>query len=155
MPGEEEAYLVEMPIELLPLDNEQRRRLHLLGLTTMGQLAALPLQDMLTQFGKTGFLLHRLVQGLDHARVLPHRFEAVEQMLCEFDEPLTNRTMLEAVLESMGIELVSRLQAKASMGRTLTLTLYLENKTLQENHITLRRPVAGNSVMTRTLRQLL
>ncbi len=155
MPGEEAAHLAEMPIELLPLDNEQRRRLHLLGLTSMGQLAALPLQAMLTQFGKSGFLLHGLVQGFDHERVLPHRFEAVEQMLCEFDEPLTNRTTLEAVLESMGIELVSRLQAKASMGRTLTLTLYLENKTLQESQTTLRRAVAGISVMTRTLRQLL
>src|SRR5258708_8953436 len=140
MPGEEEAYLVEMPIELLPLDNEQRRRLHLLGLTTMGQLAALPLQDMLTQFGKTGFLLHRLVQGLDHEHVLPHRFEAIEQMLCEFDEPLINRTTLEAVLESMATELVSRLQAKTSMGRTLTLTLYLRSKILKQSQITPRIP---------------
>jgi nucleotidyltransferase/DNA polymerase involved in DNA repair len=155
MPGEEATYLADMPIELLPLDNEQRRRLHLLGLTSMGQLAALPLQAMLTQFGKSGFLLHRLVQGLDHERVLPHRFEAVEHMLCEFDEPLTSRTTLEAVLESMAIELVSRLQAKASMGRSLTLTLYLENKTLQESQITLRRAVAGIAAMTRTLRQLL
>jgi hypothetical protein len=55
--GEEIAFLAPQSIALLPLDDEQRYRLTLLGLKTIGQIAALPLSGLVSQFGKHGFTL--------------------------------------------------------------------------------------------------
>jgi error-prone DNA polymerase len=49
-PGQEAIFLALRAVTLLPLDQELAYRFHLLGLRTLGQLAALPAGAMLAQF---------------------------------------------------------------------------------------------------------
>ena len=62
-PGEEQKFLASQPIAVLPLDSEIHRRLRLLGLRTLGALAALPEAAVTAQFGALGRRLWRLAAG--------------------------------------------------------------------------------------------
>jgi DNA polymerase IV len=64
-PGQEQAFLAPQPITALPIDAEVIRRLHLLGLRTLGAVAAIPRDAMAAQFGAAGFHIHCLAQGMD------------------------------------------------------------------------------------------
>lgn len=126
-PGREAVFLAPRSITLLPLDPELAYRFHLLGLRTLGQLAALPTGAVLTQFGVHGRWLHQLAKGYDDRLVKPHRPLTVEYVSRQFDDVIGNRLILEAQCQAMATELAHRLQANGQVGRELRLTLHLEN----------------------------
>jgi nucleotidyltransferase/DNA polymerase involved in DNA repair len=61
--GAERAFLASQPISVLPLDSSVHRRLRLLGIRTLGALAALPEEAVTAQFGAVGRRLWRLAAG--------------------------------------------------------------------------------------------
>src|SRR3989442_8704746 len=62
-PGEEGVFLASQPVAVLPLDSDAHRRLRLLGLRTLGRLAALPEEAIVSQFGRAGRRWWRLAAG--------------------------------------------------------------------------------------------
>src|SRR2546423_576258 len=64
-PGEEGSFLAAQPLAALPLDSDTHRRLRQLGVTTLGALAALPEEAVVSQFGRVGRRLWRLAAGGD------------------------------------------------------------------------------------------
>ena len=62
-PGVEQKFLASQPISVLPLDSHFHRRLRLLGIRTLGALAALPEEAVTAQFGAVGRRLWRLAAG--------------------------------------------------------------------------------------------
>src|SRR2546428_1099608 len=62
-PGEEGKFLAAQPVAVLPLDPDAHRRLRQLGLRTLGQLAALPEEAIVSQFGRAGRRWWRLAAG--------------------------------------------------------------------------------------------
>ncbi len=147
--GNEAAFLSPLSVTLLPMTEDIAWRLHLLGLTTLGNFATLPASAVLTQFGRDGLFIHGLTNGQDYRRVLPYRPRLVERITRDFEDALADRTVLEAIACSAAIELAVRLQAKGCMGRTLTVRLRLENNTLRESRITLRQPISGTANLIR------
>src|SRR5258708_37212216 len=83
--GEEGAFLASLPTTLLPLTDEQRHRLTMLGLTTIRQIAALPLSGLMARFGKPGLMLYRLSRGWDERRGLAHRCGVFACLIGEVD----------------------------------------------------------------------
>src|SRR5256885_767279 len=62
-PGEEGAFIASQPLAVLSLDPDTYRRLRQLGLATLGQLAALPQEAVVSQFGAAGRRIWRLAAG--------------------------------------------------------------------------------------------
>src|SRR5262249_21005407 len=87
-------------------------------------------------------------------RVLPHRFDVVERVMCEFDSPVSNRMPIEAILNKLASDLSKRLQARGCLGRTLTLTLHLEDGKALDTQVTPRQPISDALHLAKTLRQL-
>src|SRR5256884_330945 len=58
--GEEGRFLAAQPLAVLPLDADTHRRLRQLGIRTLGALAALPEEAVVSQFGRAG-AVERLV----------------------------------------------------------------------------------------------
>ena len=54
--GRIEAFLAAQPVDVLPVPEEMLRRLRLLGIETLGGLAALPRSALAAQFGPLGSL---------------------------------------------------------------------------------------------------
>src|SRR5207253_594849 len=67
--GGEARFLAAQPLAALPLDSDTHRRLRQLGVRTLGALAALPEEAVVSQFGRAGRRLGRLAAGRIAGRV--------------------------------------------------------------------------------------
>ena len=130
---EEGSFLASQPVHFLPLDKETARRLSLLGLHTLGQLAALPQASIRKLLGPSlapdspageGFTqFYRLVQERSGRRNLgDDLFLSVkadppagqEQIVYRFDGPVIDILVLERVVDQAATELAGRLQRSGS-----------------------------------------
>ena len=68
--GEEGKFLAAQPLAVLPLDTDTQRRLRQLGIRTLGALAALPEEAVVSQFGRAGRRLWLLAAGRIAERVV-------------------------------------------------------------------------------------
>jgi nucleotidyltransferase/DNA polymerase involved in DNA repair len=153
-PGQEVAFLAPFPVDLLPLDGEVLRRLRLLGIRTLGQLAALPSSAVITQLGTHGQTLHRLAQGRDDRPILPHHPEEVERASRQFEDFITSRTTLEAIAKAMAIDLADRLQARGLVARQLRLVLHLEDEAIHQEQLVMRHPSSAPGRLASILGEL-
>src|SRR5207253_408869 len=69
-PGEEAQFLSSQPLAVLSLDPDTHRRLRQLGIATLGRLAALPQEAVVSQFGAAGRRMWRLAAGEVVERVM-------------------------------------------------------------------------------------
>lgn len=92
--GQEKVFLSSLPLTTLPADAEVVRRLHQLGVRTLGALAALPRLALVRQFGSQAGFLHDLASGCDprpvHADALPLVLEGAHA----FEPPVAGRAPL-------------------------------------------------------------
>lgn len=153
--GEEAQFLAQQSIHHLPLDAELRRRLALFGLERIGQLAALPRHLLLAQFGQTGERLHRLACAEDLRRVARYTPPSAAAAARNFDPPIDNRLVLEAVLRRLSEEAAQRLAEQEQSCRLVALTLQLSNQREIEVERRLREPLCDAAALQRLALQLL
>lgn len=161
-PDEEANFLATRPIHFLPLDKEMARRLRLLGIHTLGQLATLPPDSLSSQFGPELVPFYYLAQGrtaeagyspLSSVRpAIPAKWE---QVTCPFDPPLANTLSLKAALTRLAIELAGRLQTNRLEGRLIHLAWEAERGVRQEQRQPLRQPTADPQRLADALSVLL
>ena len=60
-----QAFLADQSVSYLPISSENRERLGMLGLRTLGQVARIDVRQLVNQFGKEGQLMSELVRGID------------------------------------------------------------------------------------------
>jgi nucleotidyltransferase/DNA polymerase involved in DNA repair len=123
---EEAAFLAPLPLGLLPVDPAVHERLRVLGLQTMGQLAALDHAAVMARFGSDGEQMHDLVRGLDRRPLRPRR--PLEQLTAdvELDPPATEIEPLRFVLNHLCATLCVQLAARGAGAARAELTLSLE-----------------------------
>jgi hypothetical protein len=81
-PGGERDFLAPLSAGYLPSSEAMRWRLGLLGISTMSEIAALPLGPFQAQFGPEGKLCWELAQGIDDEPLVPRvKEEAVVRRL--------------------------------------------------------------------------
>ena len=99
--GGEAKFLASQPLAVLPLDPDTQRRLLQLGVKTLGALAALPEEAVVSQFGRAGRRLWRLAAGLVSepvvGRVVPEPIVAA----LTFFTPVGDRDLLAHALDKL------------------------------------------------------
>ena len=103
--GREAAFLAPLDLSLLPCLPITLRRLGLLGLRTVAELASLPLGAVQAQLGPEGRRLWELSHGLDQEPLRPRRHEESASERLAFSEPAASTEALLAV----GRQLLGRL----------------------------------------------
>src|SRR5438445_1132788 len=100
-PGEEGRFLAAQPLAVLPLDPDTHRRLRQVGLSTLGRLAALPQEAVVSQFGAAGRRMWQLAAGEVVGRVVGR--EAPEPIVAAlaFFSPVADRAMLAHALDRL------------------------------------------------------
>lgn len=123
---EEAAFLAPLPLTLLPAEPGTHERLRVLGLETMGQLAALDHSAVVARFGPAGAEMHDLVRGLDRRPLRPRR--PVEHLAAdvELEPPADELEPLRFVLHHLCGTLCEQLAARGAGAARATLTLALE-----------------------------
>jgi DNA polymerase-4 len=154
-PGSEADFLAPFPVALLPLDKESLRRLHLLGIETLGQYASLPGAAVLAQFGRPGKQAHQLALGRDDRRIPRYTHPRTERITHHFDDAVSNRLLLNGVLSHMVEELGCRLQRGGLSCGEITLTIHLDDGTVSENQTRLSQPTGETGRISREVMRLL
>ncbi len=119
------AFLANVPLGLLPMEPPMREALAALGLTRVGELAALEVGEVERRFGRGGVQAWRLAQGDDPRRPGLVRTEAKRSagaelgMAATTSEPLL--FLVRTAVERLVRELVGEGRAAASIAITLTL----------------------------------
>jgi len=125
--GQERAFLSPLHLSALPADPEMHRRLHLLGVRTLGALAALPRLAVVHQFGPHAGPVHDLARGVDPRPVHPAAPPLVLERSCAFPDPLGGRAPLLAHAGRLATALAAELSRRGYQAEALRLQLVEEN----------------------------
>jgi len=152
--GAEREFLAERSIAFLPLEKETARRLRLLGIRTLGQLAALSPTAVREQFGSASLPLYRLACGETASRIPASSPPTEETVARSFEQPLADWLAVEKVLDQMAEVLAGRLAEAALAGRTLHLLVEVERESPHRLSLPLRRPTLDAGRLGQTARDL-
>lgn len=112
-PGRSAAFLAPLPIVLLPLAPGDADRFDLLGLRTIGQIAALPAGPLAARFGERSRHYARLARGEDDAPLTPRHTPTVHESRFAFDGPIDQSEALLFALRGCVTDVASRLAGSA------------------------------------------
>jgi len=155
-PGEEQDFLSPLPIGKLPgVGKTTEQKLKRMGVTTMGELASLPLEVVKRHFGAIGLVIHRCANGIDDRRVeAPGKPKSISQQIT-FAQDTLDRHFLEANLHKLCEEISTELRCQDKQARCVTLKLrYADFKTISRQ-VCLKEAGNTSQVIFTTALQLL
>jgi hypothetical protein len=117
------AFLAPLPVGATGLPAEAADRLALVGLRTLGDLAALPRGALGDYLGPAGPALEALARGEDDRPLVPTRAPLVLTARRELDWSLNDRAQLTTLLARLLAPLLARLRQQGLGATRVTLTL--------------------------------
>jgi protein ImuB len=131
----EAASLATIPIDALQLDEQHYETFVLWGINTLGELAEMPEEELITRLGQSAKLWLQLARGMaDHTfQPIDDSFELKEHI--EFETHVEQLDSLLFISANMINNLVSRAAARALSLATITVQMCLEN------HLTYQRVI--------------
>jgi DNA polymerase-4 len=123
-PDSVEAFLAPLPVaRLWGVGAKGQKRLHDLGIHTIGQLAALPERVLADHFGQAGRHLWRLAHGDDERSVVPDRDAKSLSTETTFAQDIDDRQALRRWLLDLLEHLASRLRHEELHAHTIELKI--------------------------------
>jgi DNA polymerase-4 len=156
VPGKEQAFLNPLPIAKLPgVGEKTEQSLKEMGITTIGELASLPLDTVTRRFGATGAVLHSYARGIDDREVeAPGEAKSISQQLT-FARDTLDRNFLEANLHDLCQEVCQELRSQNKRAKCVAIRLrYADFKTITRQ-VTLKEASDVTQVIFATAQQLL
>ena len=151
--GSEGAFLSSLDVELLPVDAEVLFRLRLLGLDKIGEVAALSLPELQSQFGFAGKRLWQLANGIDEEPLRPHLFAEKVEASLSFEAPVAGVDVMVAAAKQLLSRL--RLSLRERAARELVLQAELTSGRGWERRLVFREAVSENDRLAFLLRSTL
>ena len=138
-PGKEADVLAPLPVNLLRGSPETAELLHLWGIRTFGEFAALPPLGVAARLGEEGVHLQRLARGEGYRQLQPivDPLEFEDEM--ELEYPVELIEPLSFILARLLNDVCGRLGARSLATNEIRVRLALENA--PEHSVTLRLPV--------------
>jgi protein ImuB len=149
--GQERTFLQTLPLEALELTQEQRERLRLWGLRTIGELAALSEVELVVRLGQDGRRLRLLARGEHPHLMVPKEPVFLLEEFLSFDSPIEVLDSLLFVLGPMLDQLLERAQSRALALASVTVRLGLDGGGEHERTIKPALPVAQREVLLKLL----
>jgi protein ImuB len=145
--GEEAEFVASMPLDALPIDPHTCERLRLLGVRTLGDLAALPHGPFVRRFGPQAARWHELARGIDNVPLRPRpRRVTIERTL--FGEgSAANEEALLFALRSLVARVVDDLVLLGQRAAELVLSLQCEDGEVHEIQIRIAHPTARERML--------
>ncbi|MEW5784479.1 MAG: DNA polymerase IV [Bacillota bacterium] len=155
-PEDVEARLWPLPLQALPgLGPVAVQKLNRVGIKTVGELAAAPLEVLSNLLGRSARTFLNYAAGED-GRVLepPHQVKSISEE-CTFPLDIVNRDRIAAVLLEQAEGVGYRLRSQGLWARTVCLKLRFADFTTISREITLAEPTDRSSVIYRAALTLL
>lgn len=142
-----------LPLRVLNLEQEHAERFAAWGISTCGELAALPVTDLIARIGQTGKKLHALARGEWPHLMFPIEpsFEdgLIERM--ELDFPVDDLERLLFLLSRMTTELLDRVRSRSRAIARLRVILDLEGGKRHERAVRPALPLQDTPTLLKLL----
>ena len=120
------AYLARYPIDVLPLDDDLREYLELLGLKTIGRLQTISRAAFRRQFGVKALEVYDLATGDDRRRLRPWRPTVRIEESEPLDPPVDNTEALQFIARALAERVSASLLAQGLGARAIRVRLNQE-----------------------------
>jgi nucleotidyltransferase/DNA polymerase involved in DNA repair len=125
-PGDDAAFLAPLPAGILTRDLDVRGRLARLGITTVGQLAAIPRSALVARFAVEGARLHARANGIEDDPFRPRRPPERVALAIPVEPPVEDLEALRFVLRRLGRALAGQIDARGEAAGRARLVLGLD-----------------------------
>ena len=124
LPGYEENFLKTLPLRALPgIGEKMEEELRDMGLSTIGELAAMPVDLLRSAFGIQGLLLSRRAQGMDTPWVTNVEESKSISREVTLEEDTVNEEYLSAALHYLVEKAGNELRKTRRKAKTITLRI--------------------------------
>jgi DNA polymerase-4 len=149
LPPEQVAdFLAPLPVgRLWGVGAKGEKRLHALGVRTVGELAALPEKVLAGHFGDVGRHLWRLAHGLDDRAVVPDREAKSVSTETTFAHDVADRAVLRTWLLDLVDQLAARLRQHGLRARTVELKVRSADFRTRVRSASLDEPTDGTDTL--------
>ncbi len=155
-PGTEAAFLSPLPIGAVPgLGPKTEERLRLMGMRTVGDLAAYDTQRLVQALGASGAVLQRLAQGRDREPVDGTRPAKTISAETTFERDVADRDELERALRDLTDRVTERLRAEGVRAKTVYVKLKLPDFRLVSRQVSRTSPTDDVETIFRAARSAL
>ena len=120
-PADLVQFLTPLPVELLPVPWRTIARLRGYGLRTLGNVAALSLSALSSQFGPEGKRIGDLVHGIDARPLTPRRHEEAITASMAFPDPVGTIGIVLTAMESLLAQAFANQRMRGRFARVCTL----------------------------------
>jgi DNA polymerase IV len=143
VPAETERYfLAPLPVRRLPGIGEKTEIvLENMGISTIGQLAALPVSEMKERFGVYGVVLHHHAIGIDNSKVEASGEAKSMSRETTFNKDTRNSAFLAATLRYLGEKVGSDLRSQGKQAKCVSLKLRFADFSTITRQQTLNRAI--------------
>jgi len=141
-PREVEEFLRDLPVATVwGIGRVTESRLKAMGVETIGQLAAMPVEAMEREFGKSGVRLWELAHGRDDSPVNPVRERKSLSQEHTFDKDVLSVELLRRVVREQAEKMAERARSRNLRAKTVILKVRYADLRLVTRSKTLSRPV--------------
>jgi DNA polymerase IV len=153
--GSEAAFLAPLSVRRIPgIGKVTESALKAVGIETVEQLQAIPLERLEGEFGRWGTALYRKARGIDSYEFFVDAEPKSISHNCTFGEDTNDRQQLHSTLSFLCQKAGKRLRDASLHARTVTLTVrYANFRTITRNH-TLTQPSDLDSVFLKAVLDL-
>ncbi len=143
-PSAIEAFMEQLPVEkFFGVGKVTAAKMKAMGLFCGADLKKLPEKELVSHFGKSGSFYYRIVRGIDHREVQPHRERKSLAAEDTFARDLCTLEEMETELQRIAELVYERLKKSQLRGRTLTLKIkYSDFKQITRNR-SLASPISS------------
>ena len=137
------TFLAPLSSHELPLDAEQLERLDLLGLRTLGAVAAIGPRELESQLGRDGRHAVLLARGLEPDQLTPWRPPLFTAAHRQFAEPVEDREALLFVSRALCGDLAEELGLRGAGAKQVRVRLMFESADLEQRETLVRHPLSS------------
>lgn len=154
--GEEARFLAPLPLAALPdAPIEMLRRLFLLDITTLGELAQLPYGAVIRQFGIEAAKFHQLARGIDARPLTPLAPPPLVMQRMVLPEPLSERQGVLTALEHLVGQVSRTLEHQGHHTQAISLVAVTVDGQSYTEGIPVKPPSADATFLRRLAGRLL
>ena len=136
-------FLAPLSSHELPLDAEQLERLDLLGLRTLGAVAAIGPRELESQLGRDGRHAVLLARGLEPDQIAPWRPPLFTSAHRQFEEPVEDREALLFVGRALCDDLADELGLRGAGAKHVRVRLRFETAESEQRDSVVRHPLSS------------
>ncbi|SMO58746.1 DNA polymerase IV [Gracilimonas mengyeensis] len=127
-PEKAEAFLEELDIkQFFGVGKATQKKMHAVGIKTGADLKEWSEIDLVKAFGKSGRFYYRIVRGIDHREVKPHRIRKSYGKERTFSEDVESLEWINNFLDELAQTISEGMKKINAAGKTITLKVRYKN----------------------------